>query len=203
MKRLPSENLYYDVVRVELDGEPKVKQGLYQIPGGEVNLYSHMAVLHRHKAASSAECDGEETEDVDIAAEKHNLLLEEEFCIDANGNLIHWFDPENYANWEFELCQPGLYEVCVQTRGVKYTPWIGGHVVRADLEGTELTARLSDGEKVINAHSRYFEERLTVLGTVNMETAGNKKISLHLLECNPEEKSGLLVTKMMLRPVKD
>ena len=67
-------------------------------------------------------------------------------------------------------------------------------------EGTELTARLSDGEKVINAHSRYFEERLPVIGTVNMETAGNKKISLHLLECNLEEKSGLLVTKMMIRP---
>ncbi len=210
-----SENCFYDVIRVELDGEPKVKQGLYQIPNGEIHLYSHMASLHRKKiketskqtcrnadqenrTETSMEDNG--TEDVDIAAEKNNLLSEDEFCIDANGNIIHWFDTENFASWEFELYKPGFYEICVQTRGMKYKPWLGGHVVEAELEGQKMMNRLSAGEKVTNAHTRYFDERLTALGTVLLKEAGKKKLTLRLLECNHEEKSGFLVTKVLLRP---
>ena len=210
-----SENCFYDVIRIELDGVPKVKQGLYQLPGGEIHLYSHMAKLHRKNTEKNVkkedmeadvlgrketETAGENIEDVDIAAEKNNLLSEDEFCIDANGNIIHWFDTENFASWEFEVYDPGSYEICVQTRGMKYTPWAGGHIVEAELEGKRIKARLSTGEKAVNAHTRYFEERLTVIGTATIEEAGKKKITLRMLECSQEEKSGLLVTKMLLRP---
>lgn len=195
---LPSENRYYDVIRLELDGRPEVKQGLYELPDGQIHLYSHMAVIHKGTEEGGRQPEAEHGE-ADVAAERNNVWKDSEFCIDLNGNIVNWFDTENFAVWELELYEPGEYEVLIQTRAAKYTPWIGGHLVAVEMEEDRLTARLSDGERVENSHTRYFEERLTSLGAMTVKAAGRKRLKLLLLECRKEDPAGLLVTKMVLR----
>lgn len=202
------DNQYYDVIRMELDGEPEVEQGLYELPAGQIHLYSHMALLCRGNSGNvggnaedmKEKTDPEDKVEADVAAEKNNVWMDSEFCIDINGNISNWFDPEDSASWDFELYDSGIYEVLIQTRSAKYASWVGGHLVSVQCEGEKMTARLDDGEKVINAHTRYFDERLTSLGTVKLNE-GQKHLDLYLLECNGEEPAGLLVTKMILRKI--
>lgn len=204
-----SDNRYYDVVRIELDGKPEVKQGLYQLPDGQISLFSHMAHLSRGNSRGErvdsepvqnkqAERAAAPSAAADVAAEKNNIWQDDDFCIDQNGNIKNWYQTENTAGWDFELYEPGTYEILIQTRSAKYTPWAGGHLVSVRCDGTELAARLDRGEKVCNAHTRYFDERMTSLGRADL-TAGLKHLDLSLLECGREEEAGLLVTRMVLR----
>lgn len=198
--KLPaSENEYYDVVCIELFGAPEVKQGLFELPDGSISLYSHMAALHKLKNITScgSSLDGQEAA---VEAEKNNLLLDTEFCVDPNGNIINWVDPENYASWNFEMYHSGSYEVFVQTRSAKYQQWEGGHEVEAVCAAGKASAVLNGGEKVTNAHSRYFDERLSLIGTVELQK-GQNHLELHLIKCSQKEKAGLLVTRMLLRRV--
>lgn len=168
---------YFDVVCLELDGSPDVEQGIFEQPDGRIHLYAHMAKLNH----TGGESDG--------------------ITIDPNGNIVNWFRTEDRAEWEFAVRQPGMYSVLLQTRGVKYTPWAGGHRVAAECCGQRMEAVLSDGKKVSNAHSRYFDERLSDLGTIRIPKAGTRSLTLKLLNCNPEEKAGLLVTRILLERV--
>lgn len=191
-----SENPYYDVVCLELCGEPKVRQGLFQLPDGQIDLYSHMADVI--KGAVCGKKEELSQQDVDIVAEKNNILVGNDICIDTNGNIVNWFDTKDYVQWSFELYAPGSYEVSIQTRSVKYTPWVGEHKILVECDEQRLTSCLTQGEKVQNAHTRYFDERLSILGTIYLAEPGTKQITLKLLKCSQEEKAGLLVTRLHL-----
>lgn len=192
----PSSNPYYDVIRVELDGMPEVKQGIFPLQDNTVSLFAHMACLQNSGAVVRPV---EIADDADVAAERNNLWIDDKICIDPNGNITNWFSAEDFAQWEFEVYHPGSYMVSIQTRAIKYTPWAGGHLVQIECGDSQITARLLDGEKVQNSHSHYFDERLTSLGTIKINEPGVKKLTLRLLELNKEERAGLLVTRILLK----
>ena len=195
--RIPSStNPCYDVIGVELDGEPGVKQGLFELPDGQVSLFSHMAALH--KLTDGGHESSLEGQEASAAAEKNNILLDTEFCVDPNGNILNWFDTENFVSWNFEMNHTGIYEVYVQTRSAKYQPWVGGHEAEAICGAQRITSVLACGEKVTNAHSRYFDEKLSLLGRLELQK-GRNHLELHLCKCNPEEKAGFLVTRVLLK----
>lgn len=90
-----SENSYQDVIRLELDGIPNVKEGAYQQPDNTVSLPAHLAKIslenHQETCIEDAEVDvAKQAETFNIA----NMGL----GIDSNGVLSGWKSESGSCN---------------------------------------------------------------------------------------------------------
>lgn len=189
-----SENPYQDVIRLELDGAPDVKEGAYQQPDHTVPLPAHLAEV-------SLESHGEartEAAETDVAKQAESFNIADMGPgIDANGILSGWKSESGSVLWKFRIYRPGEYKVLLQTRSAKYQPWRGGHRVRVQCGEWKAEKVLTADREVPEANTFYFDEKISEIGSLQL-LPGEYSLQLELVNYNQEDTAGLCVAGVKL-----
>lgn len=186
---------YVTVVKIETDGEPEVKKGVYSQETGVVVLPASVC-----RIVNSDFTENVKTCETDVAAdaEKYNLAANDGMSVSVAGVVEKWFSNRNYIEWTFETDESGEYEAVLYTMTQKYKPWIGGHAVNVVCEGTEYpTVVLKSDIQSKGANKKYFSETGSVVGKVNLQK-GINNIKLLAKNINSEDAAGLSVSKLVL-----
>lgn len=187
-------NKYVTVVKVVLDGEPKIKDGVFAQEKDIVMLNCSVCKLFgdesKHSAAKIQQLSEEEA---------HNMMLVSDVGISESGVIENWFDENTKAVWEFESFNEGEYEVVLYTLAQKYMPWVGGHKVTVKCNG-EISAVLKEDIIPDGANRKYFAETGSLIGKVRLMK--NNKLELYANEINYDDPVGLAVSRIELRKVK-
>ena len=191
------KNIEFDsavtVLKIELDGEPKVKSKLFQQEDGNIVLPGYKAVV------SEIEVNELDTGKVAFSSKVGEAqAVTSGMKVNLNGNVVGWRSEKNCVGWEFEVNCPGEYEVVLYTITSKYQPWKGGHQVSVVLGDNRISKVLSEDVIPEGVNRKYFAETGSVVGTVNIEQAGVHNLTLLANKINPEDTAGLAVTRMIL-----
>lgn len=114
-----------------------------------------------------------------------------------------WTSTQHALRWEFWVADTGRYKVRLITSGPgRAAPWHGGHEMSLEVGGQTLSGRLRADETVQSTHARYYEERISRMGTVRFEKAGRQHLTLRLKQANPEAPTGVVLVGVELVPAK-
>lgn len=186
-------NKYMTVVKVVLDGEPKIKDGVFAQEKDIVMLNCSACELVKGETERTVEQAKQLSEE-----EVHNLMSAAGVRIAESGVIENWFDESIKAIWKFEMFDEGEYEVVVYTLAQKYTPWVGGHSVTVKCNG-EISTVLSEDIIPNGANRKYFAETGSVIGKVHL--AKNNTLELVANEINTDDPVGLSISRIELRKV--
>lgn len=186
---------YVTVVKIETDGEPEVKKGVYSQENRVVVLPASVC-----RIVNSDFTENVKTCETDVAAdaEKYNLAANDGMSVSVAGVVEKWFSNRNYIEWTFETDESGEYEAVLYTMTQKYKPWMGGHTVSVVCEGEEYpTVVLKPDVHSKGANKKYFSETGSVVGKIKLQK-GINNIKLLAKNINPEDAAGLSVSKLVL-----
>ena len=186
------------VIRLTLDGKPKVANGLFQQEGETVMLPCCACKIKKgaHESDTSAFAST-----VDRVVGEYWDNPSTEIKVNINGSVEWWKSEQDSIFWDFEVAEPGDYEVILYTATSKYQPWTGGHTVRVRGEGNDIAATLHEDVLPRGVNRRYFSETGSILGKVTL-AGGHCTLSLLAEAINPRDPAGLYVTQMVLQKVR-
>lgn len=188
---------YVTVVKIETDGTPEVKKGIYSQEKGVVILPASACTVVKQNAAANENVYLADT-DAATAAEKYNLSVGEDMSVTVAGVVEKWFAPQNYIEWTFEADEDGEYEAVLYTLTQKYKPWKGGHKVFVECGEKEYdSVDLAADKQSRGANKKYFSETGSIIGKVDIRK-GTNTFKLFAKEINPEDPAGLSVSKLIL-----
>ena len=185
----------FPVVVLDLDGEPRVDEVIFQQPDFTTTLPSFMCTINVPAGRSS---DG--SEDLEIS---------------RSGFTDEWRDIESWISWRFKLIKPGNYELRVlsaaprrsETRNDTTQATAGEPhrvEVKVSAEGGEIATvagALTPDHIVESPRAQYYPEVATVLGRVDIPSAGTLDIALRATVIDPNVEAGLAVSGLELVPV--
>jgi alpha-L-fucosidase len=195
------------VIEVVFSEEPRFDTRLAQQPDGSILLPAHLCRIH----ASNQKTD-DPGELADLPADKQVEYAQKRklwgdrrpapwvMQIEPGGFIDKWTSTESFIEWEFELADPGSYEVWVQSVSSKYEPWVGGHRVRAEVAGDACTGTLVEEVAITSPRSRYYPENACRIGTLRMQP-GRITLRLRALSIHPLCPEGLAVSEVRLTKV--
>lgn len=193
-----SQNPYMDVLKLEMDGELDVKDGLYQQAEGSIFLPGYTAEL----SGESILIMKRDEDAVDREAEKTEFV-EERVKLDANGMIVNWFNGTGKAGWNFMVYRPGIYRISVVSRSAKYKEWIGGHTVRVVCGEQTVEKKITADRPLPYADKFFFDEQISELGYITVDHAGEIPLTLTLSCCNEEDPAGFCVNQVILDFIKE
>lgn len=111
------------VIRLTLDGKPKVANGLFQQESETVMLPCCACKIKKgaHESDMSAYAST-----VDRVVGEYWDNPSTEIKVNINGSVEWWKSEQDSIFWDFEVAEPGDYEVILYTATSKYQPWTGG-----------------------------------------------------------------------------
>jgi alpha-L-fucosidase len=185
----------YPVVVLELDGEPIVDEVIFQQPDGTITLPSFMCTVHQP------------------AADSDNSSSELE--ISRTGFTDEWRDTSEWISWQFKLLKPGAYEVRTHSAAPRKSETRNDTARQAlsephriDVEVSEnsreigrIAGALTPDHPVDSPRAQYYPEVATVLGVVNITSAGTLDIALRATVIDPNAETGLAVSGLELIPI--
>lgn len=161
---------YVSVVVIETTGAPVADKRIIQQPDGAVTLPAYMASLEKAKPSSSIR-------------------------IHPRGIIADWSDKSDSVSWNFEVFQPGAYEVKLTTASLIHgEPWQGGHKVKLSVVDNKLEAKLTADETANNKINQYYPEAATNIGKLKIEKAGKYTLRLEVEEFRVPAKRKLQLT---------
>jgi alpha-L-fucosidase len=187
----------FNVIRLELEGEPDVSGLPCQQPNGSICLPAHLAGIQNERAGTREETAS--AKDTAVAAENFNLAAARGMEVTVSGVVENWFDTRGYVYWDFTAASPGAYQLELRTFAKKYEPWVGGHEVRVECNGQVLECCLRPDTEPDTAYRQYFNETGSFLGILHLNEPGHHRLALKALSINPEDKAGLAVRMLILR----
>ncbi len=204
------------VVEIITDGDIDVKTGIYPAQDGNIYLPSCRAKIKtgtNDEKLSAAKLSNAQDAEQNIA---------DKIRISDEGLIINWYNTAHTAIWDFEA-NSGEYEAYIITQAKKYCEWQGEHKVKLLFANGEINSTLKaiepspfkhwntnglditkvdyKGDLLKGANRRYYDERLTKIGNITLNTGVNN-ISLKADYINPAEEKGLSVIGLQLKPVK-
>jgi len=143
------------------------------------------------------------------------IILESELAENTTGQKTHfgsikkWMKPKGKLTWDFEVTQPGRYNVEVITTGFKRMAWPekpalwdGGHKVKVVL-GEQHINGVVDRDRTEEApHDLYNDFKVAEMGTVTIKEAGMHHLELVAETIENTNKAGLAVRMVRLMPSK-
>ena len=165
-----------NVVVVETDGEVRIEQPTSQLSDGTISLPGPLATLHTYASDSSTQ-------------------------VKANGIIGSWFDPRDWAEWDFKVIQPGIYSINLVLRADFWGMhrWDVGHRIRISVGDTELEVEIGD-EGEIEGEGAHLT-RLVSCGRVELPSQGVFCLSIKPEKISTEHHWGLRLQSVELKPV--
>lgn len=117
----------------------------------------------------------------------------------TNNGVVGWKSENDFVYWDFEVQNPGEYDIVLYTRTKKYMPWVGGHKVTLECGKEKFVSTLSEDVIPDGINRKYFSETGSIIGKVNFETKGTYKLKLTAEEINKEDVAGLGVTRVIFK----
>lgn len=195
---------YVPVIELTFSEKPEFNTQLAQLPDGSVILPAYQSELDiRDDEIADIDFDSL-PEDKKVEFENMKKLHGDKrphpssMQIDIGGFIKNWKSTENSIYWEFELDNPGEFEVWVSSVSSKYVPWRGGHKVRVESCGSTCEGELVEDVAVKSPRSKYFPENSCRIGTLTLNNSGTVKLKLSALHINTELPEGLAVTEVKL-----
>jgi alpha-L-fucosidase len=170
-RRAPDRRV--SVVELQIAGTPNIEPLPLQQPDGSILLPAFMGRLRRAGADDAVK-------------------------IDHSGIVQNWRKTGTTLAWTFKLSRPGTYAVQVLTTAAKYQPWKGGHQLVATVGSQQVKAIARDGEQVTSPRTRYFEERASTLGTIDLTQAGRHTLRLQATRIAKAVPVGVAVSAVRL-----
>lgn len=165
------------VLGLDTAGVPEVVTGILQQPDGTTTLPATLANIHRSGAGS--------------------------LRLDSRGVIEHWTDKNEWLDWQFQASTPGDYEVTLVTSEQKYGGgWEGGHHVKLDVAGHELSGVVSKDGHLENASNPYWPYVASRLGRVEIPRSGTYQLSLKPETIESAKHFGLTLVYVKLTPMK-
>jgi alpha-L-fucosidase len=196
---------YVPVIEIVFAEEPKLNTRLGQLPDGSVILPAYLSQLDIQDAGLADMDIDSLPEDKKVEIESRKKLYGNKrphpwsMQIDPGGFIQNWKSTANSVRWEFELDQPGAFEVWVSSVSSKYVPWQGGHRVRAEVGNSSCEGELVEELAIQSPRSKYYPENACRIGTLELKETGPVSLKLQALEICPDRAEGLAVTEIMLR----
>jgi hypothetical protein len=193
------------VIEVVFAEEPRFDTRLAQQPDGSVLLPAHLCRIH----GQIRETD-DQGERADLPADKQVEYAQKRklwgdrrpapwmMQVEPGGFIDKWMSTDNFIEWDFELANPGTYDVWVQSVSSKYSPWKGEHRVRIEVAGSACEGTLVKDVAITSPRSRYYPENACRLGTFRIEQQGKVTLRLRALELRPDCPEGLAATEVRL-----
>lgn len=196
------------VIKVLLDGSPKVKKGIRQQEKDQVILpayackilpWKHEETQRIETANETVDRSSEEMDDA-LLADIKNAQTEQELSVDVAGILQNWKKEDHCLQWEFDVLEAGTYEAVLYSVTEKYQPWKGGHEVHletGDGQRTEKKALTPDrGSR--GANQKYYAETGSCIGRITLKE-GKNVIRLFADRIDPKDPAGLSLDKLILQ----
>ena len=162
------------VIALSLAGKPDVITELQQQPGGKVTLPAFLANLHGTKA---------------------NL--------DTRGVIEHWTDKAEWADWKFQVWQPGTFDVTLITSEQKYgNGWEGGQHIAIELAGKKLDVVMKNDGKLDNPQNPYWPYVISKIGKATVDKAGEYSLSLKPESIESPKGYGLTLVSVEMTPAR-
>lgn len=150
----------------------------------------------REAAVEPAELRG-----LGAAGERHPAVSH--CCLDRTGNLAEWHNPADRIEWEAYFPEEGRYRVEVVTvSGIHGAAWKTGQKVELAVSGdggaaNVLVATLN-GRPDPSASDRCYIRGSAEAGTLSLNGAGRRKISLRMLDCPDREALAMTLAELRL-----
>ncbi|HEY3835131.1 MAG TPA: alpha-L-fucosidase [Bryobacteraceae bacterium] len=160
------------VIALSLAGKPDVVTELQQQPGGNVTLPAYLADMHANTAK-----------------------------LDTRGVVDHWTSKDDWAEWKFQVSQPGTFEVRLITSEQKYgNGWEGGQHIAVSVAGKTLDATVKNDGKLDNPGNPYWPYVISKVGTVTVDKPGELQLSLKPQSIESPKGYGLTLVSVELTP---
>lgn len=122
--------------------------------------------------------------------------------IGFSGLIEQWKDTETTAHWDFQLTEPGEYDVWVVSGTVSaHADWYDSHRISIDVAGQHLSGKLSPDRDSESRRSYYFPEKASRMGRVSFSERGKYSLIIKAEQLDPEAPDGLCVAEIRLEPV--
>lgn len=158
------------VLRLDLDGPVDVDESPQQQADGSISFPAHLA-----RRAGSV-------------------------TIGRNGVTENWRDSDSALSWEFQLREPGAFQVEILTMGNRRSEWKGTHRMELVLADRHVAGRLQHDADSDSPRARYFPEVISRIGRTALDQPGTVRATLRLLELAPEFHD-VQVAELRLLPV--
>ncbi len=198
-KRKPA--VMVPVIVLELDQELDVDSRLVQQENGEIILPSVMAQVHA--IAKNTKWKGVDSGNAiaAVVAENANeVTISNKICVGVEGMVQKWFSTQDWIHWEFTADRVGSYKIELHTVAPKYVKWKGGHEVSVSIGRQTVTRKVRADKKIDSPRTFHFEERVTRLGTLEIEKPGKTVLKLKASQINRAVTNGLCVSEIRLVP---
>lgn len=185
------------VLKLELDGMPRVCDGLFQ---QETNAVLLPCCACRIQKESTVETPS-------FASSMNRVLgeywgnLSTEMKVNINGSVEWWKSEKDFIYWDFMPKQSGRYEVIVYTATAKYKPWVGGHTVRVRCGDESVVSTLHEDVLPRGVNRDYFAETGSVVGQLHLQSGKNVRFELRAEHINHDDPVGLYVTQVILKKI--
>lgn len=199
---------YVTVVKVTLDGKPKVKKGIRQQEKDRVLLPAYASKIFPWeqekpwKSETAKEPADTPSEEMDAAllADIKNAQMEQELSVDVAGIVQNWKKEDHYLQWEFDVLEAGEYEAVLYSVTEKYQPWKGGHEVHLETGDGQKTKQklLTPDIASRGANQKYYAETGSCIGTIALKE-GKNVVKLFGDRINPKDPAGLSPDKLVLQ----
>lgn len=199
---IDTRNVNYDsyvtVLKVALDGRPKVKENIRQQEKGKVILPAYMCeIIEGKRNLENPENFNKADLDAALQADINNMDKEKNIYIDIAGIVKNWKSEEDFLSWEFYAEEAGEFAAYLYTVAEKYQKWEGGHQVHLENEDITETKLLTADQTSRGANQRYYAETGSLIGNVHL-TAGINTLKLFADSINKNNPEGLGVSKLVL-----
>lgn len=176
------KNECVSVVKVTLDKDPSVNASLIQLLDGTVYLPAYLGEIKNNTGKSKV-------------------------AFDLGGVTENWYENNAELYLEFEVIQPGLFEILVITSATKYPRvWEGGHIVEVSLFDetkclNNCTKMITDDREWNSPRGLGLPEKATIAGRVHIEKTGTHKLVIKAVSIIQESSGGLNISEIYLLPV--
>lgn len=179
---LPSKapDPYVSVVALDIDGQPDVDTALTQQPDRSITLPGFFA-------------------------EVHSSATGEHLKMDNRGVATHWFNKDEWLSWNFEVHEPGKFNVTLLTseqRHREQVNWEGGHVVRVEAGGSVVQGTVTNQGRSSNFRNLLWADVVSKLGTITIDKPGTVNLAVRPIKINSEKKIGFMLRAVRLTPVR-
>ncbi len=168
----------HSVIKLLLEGTAECNPMPVQQPDGTVVLPAYLAELHLAKR--NGEHAGQEYSDAAQAAEKAGVTGI--MSVDFSGAIVNWNNTANHIEWEFELKEPGCYQLELRSFAPKYKKWQGGHRMRCSIGEKQLESSLKADSKPQTPNAVCFDETGSILGNITLAEPAIYRLKLELTE---------------------
>jgi len=169
----PDKNV--SVIVLEIEGEPDVDDTIFPQIDNTIVLNAFRANLEKAKSDSL-------------------------ISIGGGGVIERWFNTENISSWDFQVFEPGEYDLILFSAAHHWQGWIGGHKVKISLNGEEYVVMTTDQGRTANISTLTWQDAVTYVARVQIAKAGKQYLSLTALKINPEKNQGFRFRSIKLIP---